>query len=126
MAIKLKTKGSFKRSYKFLDRASDLKIEQIYAKYARKGVEALAAATPYDTGKTSLSWDYRISTDKGNTRIEFVNTNINKGVNIAIILQYGHGTGTGGYVQGRDYVNPAIRPIFDKIVDDLWREVKDA
>lgn len=126
MAIKLKSKGSFKKTYKFLNKASDLKIEQIYEKYARKGIEALAAATPFDSGKTSLSWDYLVSSENGKTRIEFINKNINKGVNIAIILQYGHGTGTGGYVQGRDYINPAIRPVFDQILDDLWREVKDA
>lgn len=123
MAIKIKTRGSFKRTYKFLNNASDLKVSSVFEKYARKGVEALAAATPFDSGKTALSWDYVIESSNGKTRIDFINRNINNGVNIAIILQYGHGTGTGGYVEGRDYINPAIRPIFDDITEDLWREV---
>lgn len=121
--IRLVSKGSFKRTYKFLNKASDLKIERVFEKYARKGVEALSAATPFDSGKTAESWDYSIENKGGKTRIDFINTNINKGVNIAIILQYGHGTGTGGYVEGRDYINPAIRPVFDEIAEDLWREV---
>lgn len=126
MAITLKTKGSFKRTKRFLNKASDIDVARVYEKYAIKGVEALAAATPYDSGKTALSWNFRILTQNGSARIEFINTNINDGVNIAIILQYGHGTGTGGYVEGYDYINPAIQPIFDQIVDELWREVKDA
>lgn len=126
MAIKLVSKGDFKKTYKFLNKASDLKIERVFEKYARRGVEALSAATPFDSGKTAESWDYVIENKNGKTRIDFINTNINKGVNIAIILQYGHGTGTGGYVEGRDYINPAIRPVFDEIAEDLWREVTSA
>jgi hypothetical protein len=123
VAIRLKSKGSFKKTYQFLNKASDLEIENVFQKYAQRGVNALAAATPYESGKTAASWDYRITTGNSGTKIEYINTNINKGVNIAIILQYGHGTGTGGYVEGRDYINPAIRPVFDDIVRDLWREV---
>lgn len=126
MAIKLVSKGDFKKTYKFLNKASDLKIERVFEKYARRGVEALSTATPFDSGKTAESWDYVIENKNGKTRIDFINTNINKGVNIAIILQYGHGTGTGGYVEGRDYINPAIRPVFDEIAEDLWREVTSA
>lgn len=126
MAIKLVSKGSFKKTYRFLNKASDLKIENVFAKYARKGVNALSAATPVDSGKTAESWDYIIENKNGKTRIDFINTNTNNGVNIAVILQYGHGTGTGGYVEGRDYINPAIRPVFDEIAEDLWKEVTSA
>lgn len=125
MAIRLKSKGSFKKTYKFLNKASDLEIENVFHRYATKGLNALAAATPYESGKTAASWDYRIKTENGKTKIEYINTNINKGVNIAIILQYGHGTGTGGYVEGRDYINPAIRPVFDEITRELWKEVTE-
>ena len=92
-------------------------------KYGREGVAALSSATPVDTGLTADSWYYRVSQTDGLIKIEFLNSNIQNGVPIAIILQYGHGTGTGGWVEGRDYINPAIQPIFDRIVNDLWREV---
>ena len=92
-------------------------------RYGREGVSALASATPVDSGETANSWYYEIKYDKGSATITFNNSHINKGVPIAIILQYGHGTGTGGWVEGRDYINPAIQPIFDKIVDEAWKEV---
>ncbi len=92
-------------------------------RYGREGVAALAAATPVDTGATAASWYYRIENQKGSVTISFYNSNIQNGVPIAIILQYGHGTGTGGWVQGRDYINPAIQPVFDKIAREAWREV---
>lgn len=98
----------------------------ILNKYGQEGVAALSAATPIDTGLTASSWDYSIYVDvskKSFCRITWTNSNFQKGVPIAIILQYGHGTGTGGWVQGRDYINPAIQPIFDKIAEELWREV---
>ena len=82
-----------------------------------------ASATPTRTGKTAASWSYEIKRQNGSTSIEFLNSNINKGVPIAIILQYGHGTGTGGWVEGRDYINPAIQPIFDKLAEEAWKEV---
>ena len=84
---------------------------------------ALASATPVESGQTASSWYYEIEQSAGSTTIRFNNSNINKGVPIAIILQYGHGTGTGGWVQGRDYINPAIQPVFDRIVQEVWREV---
>lgn len=87
------------------------------------GVAALRSATPVDTGLTSQSWYYQITQKKGLVEIVFLNSNVQNGIPIAIILQYGHGTRNGGYVQGRDYINPAIQPIFDKIVEDAWREV---
>jgi hypothetical protein len=92
-------------------------------KYGKQGVKALKRATPVDTGLTADSWYYEIITDFGKTSIEFKNSNKNKGVNIAIILEYGHGTGRGAYVRGRDYINPAIQPIFDKMANEAWKEV---
>ena len=126
MQVKISSKGSFKNTYKFLKFLSDWKIEQSLKKYAQKGVDALSAATPVDSGKTADSWGYEIEVSKGSAKIRWTNTNINDGVNIAVILQFGHGTGTGGYVEGRDYINPAIQPVFDEIADALWKEVTTA
>lgn len=92
-------------------------------KYAQEGVNALKAATPHDTGKTASSWSYEIKRTNNSITINFNNSNIVNGVPIAIILQYGHGTRNGGYVKGRDYINPAIQPIFDKLTNDAWKEV---
>lgn len=92
-------------------------------KYGREGVRALSSATPIDSGKTANSWDYEIKQYQGGARISWTNSNVVDGVPIAIILQYGHGTRNGGYVQGRDYINPAIQPIFDKLAKDVWEEV---
>ena len=92
-------------------------------KYGKEGVAALASATPVDTGLTASSWSYEIKQKNGSISISFKNSNIQNGVPIAIILQYGHGTRNGGWVQGRDYINPAIQPIFDRIANDAWREV---
>ena len=91
--------------------------------YGRDGVSALSSATPVDSGKTASSWYYKLERTKNTISITFYNSNINKGVPIAIILQYGHGTGTGGWVEGRDYINPAIQPIFDKMAEEAWKEV---
>ncbi len=92
-------------------------------KYGEQGVQALSSATPYDTGNTAGSWYYKINRDAGSLSLEFCNSNVNKGVPIAIILQYGHGTGTGGWIEGRDYINPTIQPIFDEILNNMWKEV---
>lgn len=91
--------------------------------YALDGVIALTESTPVDTGETAKSWGYKIENDNGVARITWTNDNINHGVQIAILIQYGHATGTGGYVQGRDYINPAMQPLFDKMADEIWREV---
>jgi hypothetical protein len=91
--------------------------------YGQKGVDALASATPKDSGETAHCWAYKIERKSGKVSIVWSNTNVVNGSNIAVLIQYGHGTGTGGYVQGRDYINPAIRPIFDKIADDVWKKV---
>lgn len=90
---------------------------------AQQGVNALAASTPVDSGLTASSWSYEIETDGNRVSISWINTHRVNGVNVAVILQYGHGTGTGGYVQGVDYINPAIKPIFDDIADNVWKQV---
>lgn len=95
-------------------------------RYGRMGVDALASATPVASGLTAQSWNYRVVNGKGKKGLVWYNTNTNDGANIAILIQYGHGTGTGGYVAGYDYINPAIRPIFDKLADDIWRKVTTA
>lgn len=94
--------------------------------YGQMGVDALANATPKESGRTASSWRYEIKVSGGRYSIEWYNTHIVNGANIAILLQYGHGTGTGGYVAGYDYINPAIRPIFDKISDEVWKRVRNA
>lgn len=121
--ISFKQKGDFSKLTRYFERVKEAAKIGVLDKYGKAGVAALASATPVESGKTAASWDYEIKRQNGSVSIEFTNSNINKGVIIAIILQYGHGTGTGGWVQGRDYINPAIQPIFDKIVEDAWREV---
>lgn len=118
--------GSYKRTRKFLEKSQKMNINDILNKYGKQGVEALSKATPVDTGKTAKSWSYEIVKDKNGPSIVWKNSNKNKGVSIAVILQYGHGTRNGGYVQGRDYINPAIQPIFDEIANSAWKEVTDA
>lgn len=121
--ITFKHKGDFSKTEKFFNKILGQNYLNILSKYGEIGVKALGESTPERTGKTASSWTYEIDHSKDNTTIAWLNTNENKGVNIAVILQYGHGTGTGGYVQGRDYINPAMRPVFDKIADEAWKEV---
>ena len=121
--IRITAKGDFNNTFRFLNKMSKFQINKILEKYGQMGVEALRSATPIDSGKTAESWGYEISVGKEGATIYWTNTNQNKGVYIAVILQYGHGTGTGGYVQGVDYINPAIRPVFDKIAEEAWMEV---
>ena len=121
--ISFRQKGDFKKLSRYLERIKESVNLGVLDKYGREGVAALASATPQDTGLTANSWAYTIERQNGSVSIVFKNTNINKGVPIAIILQYGHGTGTGGWVQGRDYINPAIQPIFDRLAEDAWKEV---
>lgn len=123
MAIVFRHKGDLKKTKKFLTRISKREYLKCLDKYGRQGVAALSAATPRDSGKTAESWDYRIEQDDSGVKVVWTNGNVNKGVNIAIILQYGHGTRNGGYVQGRDYINPAIRPVFDQMAAEVWGEV---
>ena len=121
--ISFRQKGDFSKLTKFLERAKETVYLGDLNKYGRQGVAALASATPIDSGETASSWYYEIENDKESATITFYNSNVQNGVPIAIILQYGHGTRNGGWVEGRDYINPAIQPIFDQIVDDAWREV---
>lgn len=121
--ITFRHKGDFSKTEKFFNRLLKRDYLNVLERYGRAGVDALAAATPKDSGETAASWHYEIDHNGKETTIAFTNSHVNKGVNIAIILQYGHGTRNGGYVQGRDYINPAIQPIFDKIADDAWKEV---
>ena len=121
--ISFRQKGDFSKTMKFLVKAKDsVKLSDL-DKYGREGVAALASATPVDTGETANSWYYEIVRGNGTISITFNNSHIQNGVPIAVILQYGHGTGTGGWVEGRDYINPAIQPLFDKIAENAWREV---
>ncbi len=116
-------KGDFSKTKRFFEKAKHIVRASDLDRYGHKGVMALRSATPVDTGETANSWYYKIEISEGEASINFYNTNIQNGVPIAIILQYGHGTRTGGWVEGRDYINPAIQPIFDQILDDVWREV---
>ena len=122
--ITFKHKGNFKHTDQFLKGAKEKRHLKVLEKYGEEGVAALAAATPIDSGLTSESWDYKIQNGSDGYKIVWTNSNINNNVPIAIILQYGHGTGTGGYVKGRDYINPAMQSVFDNIADKAWEEVK--
>lgn len=122
--IRFNSKGDFSKATRYFKKAlvaSD--VSDILDKYGKRGVSALAASTPVDSGLTASSWNYKVKSSRSNATLTFYNSNINNGVPIAIILQYGHGTGTGGWVEGRDYINPAIQPIFDEIVEEAWKEV---
>lgn len=121
--ISFLSKGNFDNVERLLRKSLGFRYRSVLEKYARQGVKELAAATPVDTGKTASSWDYEIVEEPERMSVHWVNNNVNHGVNIALILQYGHGTGTGGYVQGIDYINPALRPIFDEMADAAWKEV---
>ena len=124
--ISFRQKGDFSKLTRFLERAKNLVHLSDLDRYGREGVAALASATPVDTGKTAASWYYDIKINKESASITFNNSNIQNGVPIAIILQYGHGTRNGGWVEGRDYINPTIQPIFDKIAEEAWKEVTKA
>lgn len=121
--IKYVVKGNWNKTEQFLRKSNRLDLRRQLDKYGKAGVDALSKATPVDTGKTASSWDYEIEEGSGQVSIVWTNSNINQNVNIAIIIQYGHGTGTGGYVQGIDYINPAMKPVFDELADAVWKEV---
>jgi hypothetical protein len=116
-------RGDWSRTTEYLQRVQRLRLASILNKYGQMGVDALANATPVESGLTASSWYFEVESGGGYHRIRWLNSAANDGVHIAIILQYGHGTGTGGYVAGRDYINPAIRPIFDRIEAEVWKEV---
>jgi len=121
--ITFKQNGDFSKTSKFLNKVVDKTHLKNLEAYGEKGVKALSNNVPIDSGKTASSWYYKIKSTKGQTTISWYNSNVVDGVPIAIILQYGHGTKNGGYVQGRDYINPAIKPIFDEISNQVWKEV---
>lgn len=123
MRITVSSKGDFSKLNRYFERVKEAAKVGILDKYGREGVAALSSATPLDSGVTASSWNYKIERGNGVASIIFTNSNIENGFPVAIMLQYGHGTGTGGWVEGRDYINPAIRPVFDKIAEDAWREV---
>lgn len=124
--ISFGTKGNFNKTEKFLSAMRRAEMFRALDAYGKEGVAALAAATPTESGETAGAWGFNVSKSSGRATIEWTNSHIVNGVPIAIILQYGHGTGTGGYVQGRDYINPAIKPVFDKIADKAWKAVTSA
>lgn len=121
--ISFRQKGDFSKTEKFLKKSFGINYRAVLEKYAQQGVAALSAATPIETGETAHSWSYNIIQNDGTISIEWCNSHIEKGVNIAIILQYGHATRNGGYVSGRDYINPALRDIFDQMAEAAWKEV---
>ena len=121
--ISFRHKGDFSKTYKFLGKSKESVKLRDLDRYGREGVSALASATPVDSGLTANSWYYKIERGNESVTISFHNSNIQNGVPIAVILQYGHGTRNGGWVAGRDYINPAIQPVFDKIADNAWKEV---
>lgn len=121
--ISLRSHGSTRKTEEFLARMKRLDLTSILSSYGVQGVNALRQATPVDTTLTASSWTYDIIRQKGLQTVAWHNTNTATGVNVAVILQYGHGTGTGGWVEGRDYINPVIRPLFDDLADAVWREV---
>ena len=122
--IVIRERGSFQKTERYLKGLRRRPLRPILERYAKEGMAVLAAATPVDSGVTAASWGYEISVTKSGFSVAWTNDNVVKGVPIAIILQYGHATGTGGFVQGQDYINPSIRPVIDKMTEALWREVK--
>lgn len=126
MRVKFEVSGGFTKTERFLNRMKRREYLNVLDEFGRDGVQALRNATPVDSGATAEAWDYEIKRTRNYTEIVWTNSNINDGVPIAVILQYGHGTGTGGYVQGRDYINPAIRSVFDKIAEKAWKVVTSA
>lgn len=121
--ISFKEKGDFKKLNRYLEKVKEAAKVGCLDKYGQQGVAALSSATPTDSGATASSWYYEIKRKNGSVAIQFKNSNVNEGVPIAILIQYGHATGTGGWVKGKDYISPAIRPIFDKIAEEAWKEV---
>lgn len=121
--ITIESQGEWKLTRNWFDRMTKLDLALIMNQFGKEGVSALAAATPSRSGLTAKSWNYEVTRKGNNWKITWTNSNINKGANIAVLIQYGHGTRNGGYVVGRDYINPAIRPVFDKIAQKAWKEV---
>lgn len=121
--ITIESEGEWKMTRNWFDRMTKLDLALVMNQFGKEGVSALASATPSKSGLTSKSWNYEVTRKGNNWKITWTNSNVNKGANIAVLIQYGHGTRNGGYVVGRDYINPAIRPVFDKIAKQAWKEV---
>ena len=121
--IGIKSSGSYDKTLRWLNKAMRGDVYRALSAIGREGVSALSAATPVETGLTAQSWEYRVISERGRKGVEWYNTHENDGVCIAILIQYGHGTGTGGYISGIDYVNPAMRPIFERMAEQVWKEV---
>lgn len=126
MKISLSSSGDFSKTEAWLKKLKTLDIGAVAQSGAQRGVRALSAATPRESSRAAASWAAEVKTTKNTTTITWINTDIEGGFPVVIMLQYGHGTGTGGYVQGRDFINPAIRPIFDEIADSVWKAVTSA
>lgn len=123
--VKITSEGDFRKTMKFLKGITDQQYMQVLDRFGKEGVRALSSATPVDTGKTAASWGYEIHKNGKNVEIVWTNdSKTHRGDSIALMLQYGHGTGTGGYVVGRDYINPAIQPIFDDMINQIWKAVE--
>lgn len=122
--IKIRQKGNFSKAFSFFNKLKNYDFTAQLDRCGKEGVAALSAATPKDTGLTSQSWEYNVKTTKNTASVSFSNTNIQNGVPIAIILQYGHATSSGYWIEGIDYINPALKPVFEKIADEIWEEVK--
>ena len=123
--ITYRHKGDLKKTDTFLRKILKQDLKSVLHRYGKLGVEALSKATPVDTGKTAASWDYTVEIGNGTAKLTWTNSNSNKGVPIALLIQYGHGTPTGGYVPGRNYIKPAIQPILDELTNALWKEVSE-
>lgn len=124
--ISVSSEGSFDKTETFLRKMSTLKIDAILNSEAQKGVAALSKATPKDSGRAAISWGYKIEKSANSVTIGWANSDVENGFPVALMIQYGHGTGTGGYIQGKDYINPAMRPIFDSIAETVWKAVTSA
>lgn len=123
LKVRFKSPGNFDKTNRFLKKLKEREFLKKLDEWGRMGVDALSSATPVDTGTTAASWSYEIHSSGNSTVIEWCNSNTNKGISIALLIQYGHGTASGGYVAGRDYINPAMKPVFDKIAEEAWKEV---
>lgn len=124
--ISVSGEGSFDTTEQFLKKMTTMNVDAILNSEAQKGVAALAKATPQDSGRAAISWGYKIEKSKNSVLIAWTNSDIENGFPVALMIQYGHGTGTGGYVQGKDYINPAMKPVFDSIADTVWKAVTSA
>jgi hypothetical protein len=124
--ITVTSHGSFKKTEDFLQKMSRFEPSEVVSSGARAGVQALSIATPADTGRTASCWDYELTRSGKTFSITWVNRNVVNGVNVATLIQHGHGTGTGGYVPGRDFINPAMKEVFKNVTEQVWKEVTKA